>query len=420
MKYRYIECLHDLLSVALNFFVVLPIWILLDDAAGLNTPLYFKFIEFGFCFLLYLFRRKTMGFGNYFFLHLGVIAASILIAGPGIEWKILMGLVSAESVVVSFSIRSNYEIQEEKTISPVAVGIFMCLSIFAASYFDAHLPIVVIPKLALLYTALYLLFMYIDRFLWFEYLSSQTINSMPAEETFKRGFKIAAGFTGFFAVVTFLCLDESLILRFSSWLSKVLKRLSQAFFSLFPKPAATSETGEYVETQDLLDEELLASLGQEQTRELSPFVEFVLHLLLYVCLVIIAAGIVYGIICLIIKIVKRFKDAGRKKYTVFSEDYEEIREKIDVRAKNDKVKGILFLSPSDKIRRLYIKIVEKNKHLAEYPSFYTAREFAGLFEQKKSEDAFAFAKLYEKARYSSQNVTKEDYLTARAHASRLV
>ncbi|MBR6003815.1 MAG: hypothetical protein IK068_03735, partial [Lachnospiraceae bacterium] len=50
----------------------------------------------------------------------------------------------------------------------------------------------------------------------------------------------------------------------------------------------------------------------------------------------------------------------------------------------------------------------------------TVRDFARLFDSSKQEDAYSFALLYEKARYSNKTVTKADVTMAKSLAEKLI
>lgn len=417
MNYRFLNVFRDILAFLLNYLVVVSIWGAFNAIIGLKDRALLMVLFALIPAVLYVVRINIGGFFIFTMIHILIPVAAINLLADSLGEKIIIGMVTISLSVISYVVSMKCDEPGEPVINPAFAGVLMFLSMLVISYVDDG-RIVYIPKLALSFAAMYLPYLYIERFMWFDFMNSKTIKNIPTRESLKIGGPLVAAMSGFYFVAAFVCLDETLIAKMSRGLRDFLKRVIIWLLSF-------SRGGEEGTMEDYSSKQLIGGFEEgmliEEEKAPSPFMQLLEKIFIYAVLIIAVAALIAGITYAVICLYRKFMGRQRKKKIKYCEDYEEVREKIAKKHKNEEKTEEDFEGPyAVRIRRLYKKLVRKNPSLTDKPEMLTAREFACLFSKERYEKAEGFALIYEKARYSGTECTKNDYNDARKYVSGLI
>lgn len=416
MKFRILNLIRDILAEILNYMAVVTVWCAVNAIAGLEDNMLMMLGFLTIPILLYIFRCRVQGFFLFTILHIAVPVAVISIWGYDFTQKVVLGIVATGLSVISYTVSIKNDEGENgapAVPAPLAGGL-MFLAMLAIAYMNPDRT-VFIPKLALLFAALYLPFMYLEQFIWFDYVNSKTIKNIPTQASLKTGAPIVCGLSLFYLVVSLICFNEKLIAGIGAKIHSMIKAVLAWIFSHF-KGEPLDESERLMPSSEPMAEMDFGFLEEEEPP--SPLAELIEKIVIILALLIIVSFIIGSIVYLVIKIYKKLHNRDTGKKIKISEDYEEIREKIkEKHTAKDEDKPALFGTYAQRIRRLYVKLVNKYPTLTDTPELYTAREFAGLFEREKQEAAYKFAEMYEKAKYSADECDKDDYNHARRFIS---
>jgi len=418
MKYRFLSLIKDFLSMVMNYVMIMCLYYGMAGACNVNLS---PAISVGFIIVpafYYLVRKYINNIVLFTFLHLFTALGLIWIFKAGVRETVVLIFLVMFLTVSSFVCRLNREEPGEKIFHPIA-SLFMAIApMILLSYVHKEEYLRLIPRFSLVYITLYILHLYITKFIWFDFINRKIITNMPTKNILKAGAPYVCGLAGFYALVTVICVNESLVNRLSQYIKSKFLAFLKWLFMLMQSEGEEEIAEEITENTppDLLD---MTGVFEEPA-EPSAFWQLLEKIFMYVAIVVAVTAVVYVIGLIIYSIVKRFKGIDTSESVELTEDYVEEREKVSTGTKEKASRKHLFKTPSEKVRALYVKIVLKNSALTSVPEKLTAREFAGLFEEDKKESALSFAHIYEKARYSPKMVTKQDALDAKMFAAKLI
>lgn len=415
MKFRFLNVTSDLLAAVMNYLVVVSVWATLNALAGEpDRPL--LMLALGLIPLFFYFLRvRVGGFFLFTVIHLAIpVIGYKLYFGP-IGGKIVLTIVLSALSLISYIVSMKCEEMGEPVLNPLFAGLIMLGStVFIGMIDDGR--IIFAPKLALLFATLYIPYFYIEKFTWFDYINSKTITNIPTMESLKIGAPIVLGLSLFYGLATFIGLNDTLMGKMSFGIRQFLMKI----FSVFTQSAQPESGG--VDFGGMYAEQPSGQMPlQDPDYTPSPIAEFLEKAVIFLVIVCITAFLIVQLILLVIRIVKRIKGRDRTRRVKVLDDAVETREKIEKKEKKKPLQALFSEgSYANRVRKLYRRIVIKHPDFTEVPERYTARAFSNLFPTESEQDnAVRFAAIYEKARYSEAEVTKEDYLAAKTYAARL-
>lgn len=406
-----IECISELLTQQMNHWMLFSLVLTAMGCLGEYFPIAKPDILMWFCcgilpILTFLVRRRITHFFPFILCNLILFSLTFLIPVHYVVGRGLCILCGIGYLIHTFLLRIKADTVFTTPFHP-AVGIG--LSLFGIFFlrqvndinWDSYYAFSLIGCLAL-----YLLIYYMNHYLSFLSVNESSSGSIPASEMFRSGMGLAAGYTLFGTVLLLLCMNLSWLEYLLNFLEKGLIIVLRFLFSLFfdSSPA------------EILPEESFSGQNNAEGLDLPPgessrFWE----VMEIICVAVAFCAVVICSIKLVLWIIRflreRFGQSFRlRQWNVEEDSTQDIREKCSL-AKTASAKSSRsffgFLSPGERIRKLYRKkmlgasaslVMGENEKLA----FFTAREA----EEKL--DAEGMAAIYEKVRYSEENVSVQD------------
>lgn len=416
MKYQILSLLKDIFALVMNYIVSICIWFGLSKVVGAQTDGILAVAIILVPIVFYVIRRYVEKLVLFVLTHLSVVVPIIWFFKGGIRETILLVALLAAFTISSIVVRANGSAPGENTFHPVSVGGIMVALVMLLNHFECFEAITVIARLGVLYATLYFGNLYIKRFIWFDYVNRNVITHMPTKNLLKASAPLIGVVASFYAVFSVICLNDNLI----SSISEFLRTKFRAFVSWLLSFATVGK--EDTEIPEMVSNSFDSNPFEELTQyqEPSRLLQIIEKITIYLAVVLIGAGTIYLLGKAIIFFIRYFSGTDKSDSLELTEEYVEEREKIIPKKKKEKTQIRFRLQPSDKIRNLYIKLVKKNDQLSLTPEKVTAREFSKLFSDEDRDSAFEFALIYERARYSPDACTTEDYKLAKNILSKLI
>jgi len=317
----------------------------------------------------------------------------------------------------SFVIRINRSEPGERPFNPIAAGGVLFLEIFLLNYLGYKENIPEIFKIAIMFASLYFPIYYIRRFKLSDFYNKKIVEDVPTRKILTTGAPYVGILAVTYTVISLICINENLVNSAKIFLKKVVGKILYyiiRFIMLFG-----GKEGEAPKDITQMEPAENPLLNLEEIKEPSKILVIIEQIIMYAVLALFVGAVIFGIARFVIGLVRRFKGIDKRKLVDFSKDYKEERELIEKKKKKI-FKSERLVGYSGKIRKMYIKLLEKSLVDKENYKNLTARDFCGLYEEDKKEDALSFAKIYEKARYSNNTCTKADAIMAKGLSERLI
>lgn len=262
---------------------------------------------------------------------------------------------------------------------------------------------------------LYFIQLYLEEYFWFLTTRNSVNDSIPEKEIFVAGRTYTGGFIGLIGVGLIALINSEYIEGLGLWLAdklfiaiKYIIRAIVMILTLFQKGEPEPTVQEAVEPGGPI------LFADDTSNPLADLLYRIFATLLIVALAIAVFVAVY-------RMAKKVIDALNQKRGIMSDKVEAVKvdkeERLSVREdkgyKSDE--GFIFLSPSQKIRRLYRQKIntcgknslDKEKNIYKDPS-KTVRELEIIFDSKNIELVNELTRLYEMARYQENKCTAKE------------
>lgn len=359
-------------------------------------------------FVFYFFRLWFQRFVLFCLAHFAVLVLLYFVLPCGsTASKVLYVLFAAGYVVYSFMLRLNSsDFQDGRFLMPVAVAL-SAVSFYLLHYqgyyeWDNYYISVLIAVFGM-----YFLSSYLESYMNFLLVNESSTGHIPEKEIFTSGSLMAFFYVAFAMVVLFATSHIGWLRTLLHVIKELLFMILRFLFSLFPE--SHPDIPEIEESQQMSGEVMELPPPEE------PF--FLWQLLEVIAVIAILAGMMYALYRFLkyaIAFVRsRMAYRLKKEEYTASERVVDIREKCTTEHKSREKKRDLFgfLSPQERIRRLYKKHITASKRLRDIvpgnhdsdPALLTAREWGILLEEDNMPE------IYEKARYSGETCTADDY-----------
>lgn len=256
----------------------------------------------------------------------------------------------------------------------------------------------------------YYLCYYMEKYLYFVRVNESSTGHMPKAEIFRSGIGLTTIFTLFGAAVFLMAANVE-------WFSVILAKIREALYALLKMLSTGASVLEEVPWAE-------AAVDESGFMELQEYAQshWIWEVLGKVFLVMMTGILLFLLLLCIYRIIKvlvRFLKEGFDKKKIPAENKTEavvdIREKIVIsKSKKERKSRFGFLTAQEKIRRIYQKaVVRRKSDMAAgdviFPGIFTARELDEMM------DLGELTGLYEKARYSHYECTKEDVKEAKQY-----
>lgn len=356
---------------------------------------------------LYGVRIGVHNFFLFFALHL--LFPAILIFLPlGVLQKVIALVITIVYVVWSIRIRLKSQKYGEEMLAPMFVicafvGFVLLDNLQAKRGWES-----IYLCLAILYIAGYYLYCFINQYLLFLRVNESSAANIPEQEIFHSGMKQSLMFIAGGVAVLFLTANIGWVSYILSLVGKVLVLVLRTLISMLP-------TGEKGETAANEMQSMQPGFGMP-TEDTDPSRFWII-----MERILMVAGVAFIIGLLLFLIIMGLKYLWKTFYTSVKTEEKKMQSGIDIREtcvieKNKKTtpNWLAFLNSRERVRKIYRKQVLKHKAdiIGDYNvqdlEYMTAKECCEKISDNSKISADNLKKVYEKARYSAEDISAED------------
>ena len=416
MRKDRIVLLREFLITQMNHWIFFLVAITLYGLIGLPTVSLWKWIVLSMVpYVFFLVRKYTDQFIIFIGSHVFVIGLFYLLMpkDPLAEYVALI-LYAIVYAGISFYLRIRTQHRQDEGLNPIAAVVGATVGLFIQNHFgngqwDNYYPVPII-----LFVGCYLIQLYLERYLYFVKVNEVGKGHIQEKAMFQTGIKTVVLFTVFSMAVVSMTGNIN-------WVSQILNLFKKLLLKLFwliglfiddelEVGVADEEDMRYFEADTQSTGE---KLGGGETGVVWEFLEKAGAVIFGIA---IAAFAIFVIYKLITSLHKWFQGGSKRAKVLDKEDenYGDVRERLVTEKKvKERKSPFEFLSTKERIRRVYKKEVWARRSwlVADgSPAFLrvmTAKECGEKMER------YALAEAYEKARYSDEECTSEDFRHAK-------
>lgn len=352
-------------------------------------------------FLLFLVRRYTNKGLALLFTHAALAVLVLCIPEERLLVKALYLFYAVGCIVYSFYLRIITDNRLDQNVNPIfAVALSAIMLLFQQFQGNRDRDLYYVLPL-IISLGLYLIHYYVEHYLHFLVVNESNAGCIPQKEIFRSGIKLAALYAGAGMVILLMTSN-------TAWLAYLLKQIKNGLVWLLSLIPWGEGQGEQVYE---IYEEPAGDMGWLPPQEMGdPLWLWVLleRILLTVLAVAAAAAFVLALARLVRFLLSRMRENISLEQSRL-DSVGDVRERCGIEREHTRHRAFFsFPTPAERIRRLYKKriLAEKQAILQDGETkrleTLTARE-CGL-----RIDADVLVQLYEKARYSAEECTKED------------
>lgn len=362
----------------------------------------------------FILREKAKHFFPFFLLHVAVGSLSFLLPGRNMIERVLAVFLAACYMLYSFSKFFKESDNMTEPFSPVVPLVVSSIAIFLQNYQGQSSWDAVYVEILVGVLALFAIDKYIRNYLVFLTVNESSASTMPASDMFRSGIGLVSGYTLFGAGFLLLVGGDGWAASLREGLRSLLLWIVRSFFHLL---ALLIPSGE--QPEEIVETPQPAASGGFENGLPEAGETFLLWRILEVVATIALVGLLLflifkGLLTLIKFVRRRFAEiVGLTAQDIPKGREIDVREKCEIeksRGRKEKKSVMLFLSPYERVRRLYKKKVQScaleliedaGGRKTEMLKFLTARECADKLQLS------ALADIYEQTRYSGRETTRE-------------
>lgn len=422
-----LKTIRDILDIVLNFLLVLCVEVVIGAVAGLDTiPVYLLCLPAAAPFLFYAARKWVGNLPLFLGIHAAVVGLLFYLGGffpAPILWKIVYTAIGLIYAVYSIYVRvtPNRIVPGKKSV--LGAAIVTIATFFFCDYVNSETGCVRVLWILFIWILGYLLEKYLENFLFYVSMNRKSAGVMPEKSIFQSGAAMVGAYSGICVLLLILCSRTPLLSRLSEmvrWIGIRILRLFFGFLSLFGR-----ESGETIQKAEEEVQQMEPMMEMGEIGEPSVLAEILNQVFITAASLAIIAGIVLFVVWLVRFLIRGFYGRKREKREIVREDFTEEEERLEIFKKQRTVK-LPFIggTPARRVRRIFKKTVLEvwQKEEEDNPAAIcakTARELtagpqkrglmAGMEEgQEKPEAWDKLVSLYERARYTAEELTRED------------
>ncbi len=411
MKVRTLERAAEYLTQQMNHWVFFPLFVTVQGVAlsftGASSPDVLLFALCGvFPLAFFLLREYAERLWLCLFLHILLAASSLLLPASDPVERALAACFGAGYLIHSLVLRFR-EAGDHAAPIPPAAALGVALPAVLLEHYQGPEDWDFYYTAGLVWVfALSFLISFIRHYLSFVAMNEKSSGCLPAQDMFRSGFGMAAGYTLSASLIVLLGSDLGWLSFLWGHLKRWLLAVLRFLFSLLPQGSEQ----EGPQAGQALTPEPAPDMGVLEPSQ--PF--FLWRVLEYIAAAAVFLGLFFalgkGIFLLARFLKERFQNRRAGLLQAVGEENEDVREKCGTSSRDPRTgagKPFFLLSPVERVRRLYRKKVEASSEVLTGGkpgpglSLLTARECGEKLE------AGEMADVYELARYSGQEITKE-------------
>lgn len=359
----------------------------------------------------YVARARVRHFVPFLLIHL-LTPALVLLLPTGWLLKGLMVGMSFLYAVISMRIRYRENPAQDEFLSPLGVVVVIGALTLLENLYTKNGWEMYYLTIAILYFGLYFINYYLSQYLFLRTVNKSSTGVIPERAIFSSGVRQTMMFSLGSMAILFLMANIEWVAYLWSWIWKGIKALLRVLISLLPGEEAPEETEEEAVPEQ--GDSIVPDLGDEAGNELLEMIWKVLEQIAIVVVVVAAVALAVILTIRIFKYLRSCFYRRRERQVIELEGGVDIRESCDIEKEEKAATGWFgFFNPRERIRRIFRKKVLKNKanivgeRSAGVLEYMTAKECCSKLPEEK--DASEVLKeMYEKARYSPEEVTTED------------
>ncbi len=352
-------------------------------------------------FIFFIIRHYVSNFLIFVGGHIGLLAVIIIMPSYNIVEKVLSCIMAIFYLGQSLYLKFRKSGKEHDGIIPVvSVGI-IAWSLFLQHFLKKHQFDNYYIILFFIFFCLFAIQYYVDNFLKFMDVNKSSAGYIPKNEIFITGISMSAIYTVFGVIILLFFLNIK-------WLEQIFNIIKSAiimvlkFLFSFAKPSE-----QRFEVEEQIIQEISDIIPQDEATSFWLW-EVIQNVLMFAVLIGIILALIISIRKLIIYLIQRFREK-RDIVEKANKTVNDVRQKCEVEKKEKhSVPFWQMFTPEEKIRRIYKKrmIKEKEKIIGDLDvarlNYFTPLECGICI------DNVDMVHLYEKARYSNDECSKDD------------
>lgn len=414
MKTRRLEYACEILSEQINHWALFPAAVTIMGVTavftGADKPNLLLWVLCGlFPPAFFFLREKVRHLSVFFLLHMALTMLVILIPVQNLVERLLAAACGVGYLLHSIGKRLKDPEAITSAMSPIAALVISAIAIVLQHYqgnaeWDSFYVQSLVGVLAL-----YALVSYIRHYLEFLSVNESSADYLPASDMLRSGFSLVAGYTLLGAVFLIFATGGGWVASFREALRRIVVAVLRFLVSLIPEGGQGETVLEQAAESGMsFDQAMLPENGD-------PFLLWkILEMVVgaaFACAMVFFA--VKGLIRLVKYVLERFGAGVRRNGELAVDSELDIREKCGIDKSHQprqKKNRLGFLSSAERVRKLYKKKVLSSASLLTGSTvgedngelqLLTARECAEKLKNSTMAD------IYEKARYSEQEITRE-------------
>lgn len=407
MKRSSITMIHDLLVLILNHMLFMVISITGLGIFGKENPNIGLWIATGLLSIALFFVRVHISNRLLFYgIHASILVATWIIP---LEQVVKVFLLGNTIIYVILSVRNKMISKTGKTalIHPAFFFVVTAILSIWETFVRNNQWEVIYIRMTFCYLIFYIIYFFVQRYLCFVESNEKNVSNIPEQEMFLSGIKQTAVFVVGSSVVLWISLNLDWFSKMMGKVGEWIVNMLRAIFSMFD-----FQVVEEVE-KPLPDKMEVHTNGIGEA--ILP--EFVLEIIAKAATIIAIVGVFAFVVFVVVVIYKflreHFQKVEKEKVSIL-QSTGDIRERCSLgdKKKERKMFGG-FLNNRDKVRKLFRKTVVKQKTRIIGSSdegqlmYFTAKECCEKI------NATELKQIYEKARYSDEEITAEDVRKAK-------
>lgn len=428
MEKRFLSVLRDAFIMVTNYIPLMLAYLVLKGLICRELKMEFSYVA-GISILVpislfYVYREVIKPGYLQLIAHVATAVLCIFLFHQDMLDAVLLTI--ANLGIMAYSLYLRFKDAPEKTFHPLFITALMIIEYLCAFGNGCVSKKMVALCMVIAITAYYIQF-YLGTYFWF-IISRKSVNeAIPEKEILNAGVR----YTGVFMLLTVLGLvilsQIEMVEKWAHYIlgfMKELLRILLAFiFGLFPKESTSNpmllETPEQANDVDIL---------MMDTKEQNPIWQIIFNIFAVIMVIVVILGIIYlvkkGFTSLLNALNKEKSEHQFLEEKIEKEYTEKV--KVDKRKQFADSEGFLFLSPAQKIRKMYRQVILANgrnsifkeKHIYQDKS-KTTNELLEIFDKEKETEARELTSLYELARYDKNAVSQEQVKRVKELTKRL-
>jgi hypothetical protein len=362
----------------------------------------------------YFSRLKISNIFMFFAIHIVLIGMTILLPSELLD-KIILTVISVSFLLMAINFWKTESNERSKIVIdiPFAAIIAFIMIYFHSTYFSSTLSTFAYIT-GILYFLLFFIRDYLDKF--FSYSLSSENFSSEMHTIFSTNISLIGLFN---LIIIFVIMTTNMFFSDSSFniLGKILKWIAKRFFGFLEGFDNLGGSGE-AETPAATFSS--SSISETIVTNSSPTGGTnVVTLIFNVLQVFVFAGLAIGVLFIIYSFIKQYMHHNNNPNDEVKKADNDVIEKVKNHTDNDVKKHVFFMSNKEKVRKIFTNKVDsttkKNNRIILRKSYTSAqiRDSISKEESSQQDSISKLTEIYNKARYSNQEITKEDVMIAK-------